>query len=166
VVRERCQACSVAVHSIVVIIPTALAIAFVQQLCEALVSRLFHPGRDGAQRLLQPRPCGPTLEPILARAVCTPEKRNTQESKAALGVLLVSTDTQEARFLRGKLQAILREPCAQHPRETLRITLALEGADEVVGRATPRCLACAVGLSHLCKPPLQGVMESKICQDG
>ena len=153
-------------HSIGVIIPTELAIEFVHQLCEALVSRLFHPGREVAQRFLQPRPCGPTLEPILARAVCTPEKRKTQEIKAALGVFLVSTETQEARFLRGERQAILRSPFAQHPIETLRITLELEGADEVVGIATQRCLACAVGLYHLCKPPIQGVMEIQMCQDG
>jgi len=134
---------------------------FVPQLREALGSRLLHPGRAVAQRFLQPRPCGPTLEPILARAVHTPEKRKAQEVKAALGVFLVSTATQEARFLRGELQAILREPFAQHPRATLRITLELEGADEVGGIATPRCLTFAVGLHHLCKPRLQGVMEVK-----
>jgi hypothetical protein len=81
---------------------------FVHQLCEALVSRLLNPGCEVAQRFLQPRPCGPTLEPLLARAVRTPEKRKTQEIKAALGVFLVSTETQEARFLRGELQAIRR----------------------------------------------------------
>src|SRR4029450_4903575 len=91
-----CQAGSVAVHPIVVIIPTEFAIEFVHQLCEALVSRLFHPGREVAQRFLQPRPCGPTLEPILARAVCPPDKRKAQEVKAALVVFLVSTATHEA----------------------------------------------------------------------
>ena len=86
---------------------------FVHQLCEALVSRRLHPGCAGAQRLLQPRPCGPTLEPILARAVRTPEKRTTQAIQVALGVFRVSTETQEARLLRGERQAILREPFAQ-----------------------------------------------------
>jgi hypothetical protein len=154
------------VHSIGGIIPTALAIAFVPQLCAALLARLLHPGRAVAQRLLQPRPCGPTLEPILARAVWTPEKRKPQEIQAALGVFLVSTATQAARFLRGECQAILREPLAPHPRDTLRLTLALEGADEGVGLATQRGLAGAVGLYHLCTPPIQGVMEIKLGQDG
>lgn len=152
--------------SIVVIIPTELVLECVQQLCEALVSRLLHPGCEVAQRFLQPRPCGPTLAPILARAVRTPEKRTTQEIQAARGVFLGSTATQEARLLRGELQALLRSPFAQHPRATLRITLALEGADEVVGRATQRCLAGAVGVSHLCQPPIQGGMERKMGQDG
>lgn len=166
VVIALCQAGRVAVPSIGVIVPTELAIAFVQQLRKALVSRLLQPGGEVAQRLLPPRPCGPTLEPILARAVRPPDKRKTPEIKAALGVFLVSTATQEARFLRGELQAIRRSPCAHHPIETLRLTLELEGADEVVGLATQRCLACAVGLSHRCTPPLQGVLESKICQAG
>jgi hypothetical protein len=135
-VIELCQACSVAVHSIVVIIPTEFAIEFVHQLCEALVSRLFNPSREVAQRFLQPRPCSPTLEPILTRAICTPEKRKAQEVKAACGVFLISTETQEARFLRGERQAVLREPFAQHPVEALRITLVLEGADEVISIAS------------------------------
>ncbi len=139
---------------------------FVQQLCEARVSCLFDPGRNVTERFLQPRPCGPTLEPILARAVRAPETRQAQAVQAVLGVLLVSPATQEVRFLRGELQAILRSPFAQHPRETLRITLGLEGADEVIGRATPQRLPCAVGLHHFCKPPIEGVMAVQIRQDG
>lgn len=83
-----------------------------------------------------------------------------------LGVCLVSTATPEARFLRGEFQAVLRSPCAPHPIATLRIPRVLEGADDVVGIATPRCLAGAVGLSHLCNPPIQGVLERKMCPDG
>jgi len=95
------------------------------------------------QRLLQPRPCGPTLEPILARAVRAPEKRQAQEVKAVLDIFLVSTATPEARFLRGECHAVLLYPFAQHPRETRRITLVLEGADEVssAGESPPHALA-------------------------
>ena len=139
---------------------------FVHPLRAALVSCLLDPGRKVTQRFLQPRPCGPTLAPLLACAVRAPDKREAQAIQAALGVLLGSTQTQAARLLRGELQALLREPFAQHPLETLRLTLVLEGADEVVGLATPRCLACAVGLDHCCTPPIQGVMEIKIGQDG
>jgi hypothetical protein len=126
----------------------------VHQLWEALVSCLLDPGRNVTQRLLQPRPCGPTLEPILACAVRAPAKREAQEVKAVLDVLLVSTATQARRFLRGEFQAILRSPFAQHPIETLRITLVLEGADEVIGIATPQRLTVTVGLHHFCKPPI------------
>jgi len=115
--------------------------------------------------LLQPRPCGPTLEPILARAVCAPEKREAQEVKAVLDVLLVSTATQEGRLLRGELQAIRLASFAQHPRETRRIPLVLEGADEGIGLATQQRLTVAVELYHFCKPHIQDVMEVQIRQD-
>ena len=140
--------------------------AFVHPLRETLVSCLLDPGGAVTPRFLQSRPCGPTLEPLRARAVRAPEKRQAQEVKAVLGGFLVSTATQAGRFLRGELQAVLRSPCAQHPRDTLRITPVLEGAHEVVGRATQRCLTCAVRLHHRCTPPLQGVVEGKRGQDG
>ena len=102
-VEELGKARRVASHPIVIVISTEFTLEFFHQGRHALVSRLFDPGSDVAQRFLQPRPCGLTLEPILAFAVLAPQKRKAQEVKATFGVFLVPTEAQQSRFLRGQL---------------------------------------------------------------
>jgi len=155
----------VASHPIVMVRPPECTLAFLPQVRQALVSRLFAPGGAGAQRVLQPRPCGPTLEPILACAVRAPHKRHAQDVKATLGLLLVPTAAQQARLLRGQLSAVLPEPFASPPGATLRIPFVLEGTDTVLGVATQDRLACALRLDVVCQPSIESMMEGTMRQD-
>jgi hypothetical protein len=164
-VEELGQARRVASHPIVMVIPAKFPIACLHQVRQALVSRLFHPGGAVAQRFLQPRPCGPTLEPILAFAVLAPHKRTAQEVTATFGVFLVPTAAQQSRFLRGQLSTVLPEPLASHPVETLRIPLVLEGTAKVLSVATQDGLAFAMRFDVFCTPDIQDMMEVHIRQD-
>jgi hypothetical protein len=103
VVEELIKARKVASHPVVIVVPSEFTLAFFYQVRHVLVSRLCDPGGEVAQRFLQPRPGGLTLEPILACAVLAPQKRQAQKITATFSVFRVPTAAQQSRVLRGQL---------------------------------------------------------------
>ena len=165
VVAELGKARSLASHPRVVVIPTECTLACLPQVRQALVARLCDPGGAGAPRFWQPRPCGPTLEPILVFAGLAPHKRPAQQVPATWGVLLGPTATPQSRLLRGQLSAVCPEPCASHPGAPLSIPLVLAGTDTVRGVATQDGLALTLRCDVCCPPSLQARMEGTLRQD-
>lgn len=75
------------------------------------------------------------------------------------------TEAQQARVLRGQLEAVFPEPFASHPGETLRLPLVLEGTDNVLGVTPQDGLACAMRLDDFCPPSIPYLMEGNMRQD-
>jgi hypothetical protein len=94
-----------------------------------------------------------------AGSVGAPAQGEAQEIKAHFLVLPASTQAENARLLRRKLQAKSPKPFTEHTVKALRIPLALERAHNVIRVPTQIRRFLTVRLHHFFKPPIQHMVQ-------
>jgi hypothetical protein len=163
---ELLQAGRVALHAIVVVVPTQLGVQLGEEVCPSPPTLVLTPGREPREGVAQCLTRCPTLQMGLALAVPAPPTLTPQNVKAGGAQRLPLTAGDAPGLVCRPCQPTLPEPLPSSLVQTLGVVLRWKRAHKIVRVAHQARLSLAAWSDYLMNPPGERLMPIHLGQDG
>jgi hypothetical protein len=164
--EELLQAGRVALHAIVVVVPTQLGVQLVEEVCQSPPTLVLTPGRAPLEGVAPFLARCPTLQMGLALAVPAPTKLQPQKVKAGGAQRLTVPEGDAPGLVCRQCQPELPEPLSSCLVKALGVALMLKRAHTIVRVANQARLSLAAWSDYLMKPQVERIMQRHIGEDG